>query len=269
MKKIHLFLIALAGFFAVTQTACNNTGCMDPYAVNYDMDATKEGDCTFPNMNLMLHQKVGDAELTLGETYSINGYNVKITLSQFYMSGFRYMDDAGNGYAAEKNGEPVYILATPETKMYDLGTMRAGHLHMLRFDVGVDSTTNNQSEIDFAQWPVAHPLAPQTPSMVWSWQTGYIFLKIEGQVDIDNDGTFDDNLVYHVGLDQFLMDISLMAHTDIDEADEQVMVTYDLAKALDGIDFSDAGNHDTHTMNNMPLAAQIAGNVEGAFSIGH
>lgn len=272
MKKINLILIALAGLFALTTSACDNKGCTDPYAIDYDMDATKDGECTYPNMTLMLKQKVGDQDLTLDEVYNINGYDVKVTLSQFYMSGFRYEDMDGSSYAAEKDGEPVYILATPETQMYDLGTMRAGHLHMLRFDVGVDSATNNQDEIGFAQWPNGHPLGPQAPSMVWSWQTGYIFLKIEGSADLDGNGTYEENLVYHVGLNELLMNISLMAHTDIDEADEQVMVTYDVAKALDGIDFSDEDSRITHTMGSpeiRALAEKVAQNVETAFSIGH
>jgi hypothetical protein len=269
MKKIQFILIALAGFYALTFTACEEEGCTDPLAVNYDAEAKEGGECTYPNLTMMLHQKVGDQDLTTGSTYTINGYPVKVTLSQFYLSGFMYMDDSGDGYAAEKDGEPVYLLATPETQMYDLGTMKTGDLHMLNFNVGVDSVTNSQDEIDFAAWPADHPLSAQTPSMVWNWNTGYIFLKFEGRIDLDSDGTFDEDLVYHIGLNKFLMDVSLTAHTDITDASEQIMVSYDVAKVLEGIDFSVEGNWDTHTMNNMPLATQIAANVETAFSMGH
>ena len=273
MNTLKVVLLSLLGAGLLLLGGCEQKGCTDPFAVNYDIDAQEDnGECVIPNLTLMLHQKVGSEDLTLGEVYSVNGYDVKFTLSQFYLSGFRYMDDAGNGYAAEKEGEPVYLLVTPDKNMYELGNLRAGHLHMLRFDVGVDSATNNQSEIDFASWPGDHPLALQSPAMHWSWNTGYIFLKIEGRIDFNKDGIFDaddKDIVYHIGLDKNLASAALMAHMDIDEGAESVMVKYDLAAAMSGIDLSVETNLETHTMNKPALAEALVANLPAAFSIGH
>jgi hypothetical protein len=271
MKTIKTLLLVIAGILLFTLTSCDNTGCKDPFAVNYDVEATKDGDCIYPSMSLMFHNKVGTSDLNMGEVYSINGYDVKFSLSQYYVSGIRYMDDGGNSYAAEKDGAPVYLLVKSDQAMYDLGTMRAGHLHMLLFDIGVDSVTNGQDEIDFAAWPATHPLAAQSPAMHWSWLTGYIFLKVEGKIDFNKDGQFDDqdrDIVYHVGLNQFRSPVSLLVHSDIDEANEQVSISFDLAKVFTGIDLSDSTNLSTHTMNNMPLATKVSANYSTAFSIG-
>ena len=47
------------------------------------------------------------------------------------------------------------------------------------------------------------------------------------------------------------------------------MISFDMEKVFTGIDLSDSTNLETHTMNNMPLAAKIAVNYPTAFSIGH
>ncbi|MFK7969801.1 MAG: MbnP family protein [Bacteroidia bacterium] len=273
MKTLKIALIVLSSLLFVTLTGCKSEGCTDPFAVNYEMDAKEGGECTYPDVTMMISQKVGDADLVIGDTYSINGYDVQFTQSQFYVSSVMYMDEEGNGYAAEKDGEPVYLLVKPDQKMYNLGTARAGHTHMVRFDVGVDAATNSQTDIDFAQWAGDHPLAAQTPSMAWSWAAGYIFIRIEGKIDIDKDGDFDGDdkdLIYHIGKNDNQVSISLMSHTDFDEASETLGVEFDLANLFNNLDLTNEDNHVSHTGSSQEqknLVTTIKDNVAGAFSI--
>jgi cytochrome c peroxidase len=47
----------------------------------------------------------------------------------------------------------------------------------IRFRVGVDAATDTA---DPATWPPAHPLHPDVCGLHWGWNSGYVFLAIEG-----------------------------------------------------------------------------------------
>ena len=44
--------------------------------------------------------------------------------------------------------------------------------------------------------------------MHWGWNTGYIFVKIEGKVDTLSSGNFDHNFSFHAGTDVFLKQLT-------------------------------------------------------------
>ena len=106
-------------------------------------------------------------------------------------------------------------------------------------------------------------LAPQSPSMHWSWDAGYIFFRIDGMVDTDGDGTPDAGMEFHLGKDKYLTPLMIMAHSDADEANEMIDIELDVAKLFEGIDLS--VDYVTHTGDFPALADQFAGNISGAF----
>jgi hypothetical protein len=159
----------------------------------------------------------------------------------------------------------TYLLVKPDGGMYMLGKGKKAHAHTMNFDVGIDEATNAQSEIDFASWPASHPLAAQSPSMHWNWNSGYIFLKLEGKYDSDDDGTPDAFFVAHTGTNALRRNITLMTHKDIEEAMSHIMLEFDVAKLLDGVDI--LNDNITHTGDNMNLAIQVSDNFLDAFSV--
>lgn len=259
---IKLTLISLT-LFALFTTGCKEKGCTDPFAVNFDIEAEKDDEsCIYPELTLHLHQMVGDQELTIDQEYTVNGTKISFSLFQYYLSGFQIMDMDGTGYGIDD----VYLLGKTDKMHYPVGTIRGGHAHMLRFNVGIDAATNAQSEADFAAWDADHPLAAQTPSMHWNWNLGYIFFKVEGKVDSNGDGVLNQNFIFHVGTDNMLRETTVMVHKDIASADEAIHLKVDLAKVVENIDFSIDTNWDTHTGNNPELAKKLADNLAGAFS---
>lgn len=272
MKILKLSLALVAAAFLLTATGCQDEGCTDPFAVNYDMDAKEGGECTYPELTLAIKHKVGDTELVYGDIYSINGYDIKFNLSQFYMSNFRIMDMDGNGYEITENDETIHRLAKLEETNYDLGTIRAGHAHMLMFDIGVTEAVNAQDEVDFAAWPPTHPLAAQSPAMHWNWNSGYVFIKVEGMVDVNKDGQFDadETITYHIGLDKNRTGISLMTHGDITETKEEFAISFDLETLLADFDWTQKANRTSHSMPaTEAVTEQFKTNLANAFSIGH
>lgn len=69
--------------------------------------------------------------------------------------------------------------------------------------IGVDSSKNH---LDPSTWPSTSALnIANAGDMHWSWNPGYIFIKLEGKVDTIPDGVdlFDHIFSYHIGTDGY------------------------------------------------------------------
>ena len=85
---------------------------------------------------------------------------------------------------------------------------------MAHFALGLESTVNH-ADPTLAEYPL------NVPDMHWSWNpaAGYKFLLIEGKVDGNNDGDFDDaedvDVTYHCATDPMYREDQLMVMLDI------------------------------------------------------
>ena len=199
-------------------------------------------------------------ELSLGEYFTLNSNTqVAFSLARFYVGNPMLMDDAMNATALS----PQFTLVTPSITDINLGKVNPGHVHMFNCDLGVDSTTNATVQpTDFSD--ASNPLAPQNPSMWWTWNSGYIFYQFEGNLVMN--GTDTSTFVYHIGLNQHLISKSKMVHQDIEAGQTlEVHMMVDYSKIFDGLDLST--ELETHTMNNIPLAEKIKTNFDTATTI--
>ena len=257
-STINFLFIIFVSFSLIMLNGCKETGCTDPTALNYNPEAEKSSDdCTFPTLSLDMNFVVGSEDFSFGTTYMINGVATKFTIAQFYLSNVRV---ATNG-EADVNPD-TYLLVKADQPVYEVGQITAGHKHMLMYAVGIDSATNHADPTTYA---ADHPLAPQNPNMHWSWDNGYQFIKIEGQVDTDNDGTPDGLLEMHIGKDSNLRNIALEAHKESDTEDVMISVKVDMAKLFEGLDL--ATQSVTHTADEPVIAAKVIENVPNVFSI--
>lgn len=181
--------------------------------------------------------------------------NYKISFSNVYLSQLNFED---GGVITPL---PIqYVLLKPETSTYNLGSVEEGHYHNFNYGIGIDSATNHT---DPNSYDLSSPLYPQSPNMHWTWNSGYIFYKIEGSIDTDSDGTFETTFAFHIGTDDLRRDGTFMFHDAIVAgATTTIDMKIDLGKFLTGIDLSI--DNSTHTMNNMPLALRVANNATSA-----
>jgi hypothetical protein len=256
-QKSSLGMIALLAFLALGQ-GCKKDGCTDPNAINYDPEATESVDCTFPSLMLHFHPMVGDQDLVLGNTYEINGVQTRIDLANFYVSGVQ----VGESGSFDTNPE-TYLLVKADQMMYEIGEITAGHKHMLEFRLGLDSLTNHA---DPTLYEEGNPLAPQSPSMHWSWDSGYRFLNIGGEVDTDGDGTVDGLLEYHIGKDSFARMFSVEVEQEADAEQVTITLTVDFAQVLANIDL--ATESVSHTGDAPVVATKLMDNLVTAISVG-
>ena len=255
-----------AATFAIS--GCQKEGCTDSTAINYDADAKKDdGTCVYDQSDttsmvmLHAHAKMGAADFAYDtEVTNWEGRRMKFSLAQMYVSNFAFHKDAGGMHMVDDS----YLLLKPETMMYEVGEIPNGHYHGMGFMVGVDSVANHS---DPAGWPSEHALSSNNPDHAfWSWNSGYIFIKIEGMVDTTQamNGDVNAPFVYHIGTDMLAQDIMLMGHQDVD-ADITYNVNVDYLRLFEDIDLRE--NQDSHTMNNMPAAQALVANVSDAISL--
>ncbi|MGK0384912.1 MAG: hypothetical protein ACJAVL_001662 [Bacteroidia bacterium] len=106
--------------------------------------------------------------------------------------------------------------------------------------------------------------------MHWGWDPGYIFYVLEGMVDttVNMDGVVDAPFIFHVGLDAFRVDMAFVKTVNSVAEGVTVEMDIDWLKLLDGTNMtSEVSTRSTHTSNNPDLAALMASNVDGAFTV--
>ncbi len=194
------------------------------------------------NVAVKLHYdyNFGADDFSLNNEYvTDSGYTVKLSLASFYLSKPSIADMGGNLSALS----PEYLIIRPDVAMSDLGFIEEGHAHMFNISVGIDSATNTEDgstgvqPSDFMD-PNA-PLGPQPESMYWTWASGYIFVKIEGEVDYEGDGTYDQVFKYHLGTNEFRKDRSAMVHADVSGGESLDMeMTIDFKEFFKGVDLN-------------------------------
>lgn len=268
--KIYIIILTAVGF-ALSVSSCRK-GCTDPTADNYDASAKKSDEsCTYPevlpttaDVKLAITHMVGTESFAMNTDFTDDhGNKYQFTRAHMYLSSPTYMDDNMNMISAPSE----YAIVSPSVASYDFGTVPAdAHIHMMNISVGVDSVANAS---DPGTYATGHPLSYQSPATHWNWNSGYIFIILEGVVDIDGNGTFDtgETFALHVGTNNMLaVNNGLMAHFNaVGGQTHNIALDLDWGGLLTGIDLSI--DNSTHTMDNMPLATTISTNAETVLSI--
>jgi hypothetical protein len=128
------------------------------------------------NVILTIQHKLGDANFSYNTTNSNDvGSTFKFNRVEYYMSGFTIIHDGGIETPVTTD---TYILTDAfMNAVQSLGTYNVTNVEGIKFHIGVPAPINNQ---DPNQWPMSHPLAPQSPSMHWGWAAGYFFAVADG-----------------------------------------------------------------------------------------
>ncbi len=122
----------------------------------------------------------------------------------------------------------LFNMETPSV-LWDL-TLPPGAYTGFQMGLGVDAARNDSSglaAIPAWQYPAEHPLSPAA-DMYWSWNPGYIFLKIEGRVDVNNNGDLaeaGETFSIHPGLNPCYRSWETPFFFSVEAGEEQVMTT--------------------------------------------
>lgn len=133
--------------------------------------------------------------------YGQTGYPVFFNQFSTYVSDVELLKSDGTSHRLTEsefvdftpNGAPSAVSATPA---FTYSNVPEGDYTGIRIGFGVKPALNAKKPADF---PANHPLAKE--SEYWNGWKSYIFTKIEGQGDEDNNATPDHFLIYHCGSD--------------------------------------------------------------------
>lgn len=241
MKNSIYFFLALLSL-GVILISCND-------------DETESTAMVAPQIDLQM--RVGSETLTAGNTYDINGTALQVNIAQFYIGDISLTGE--QTYAPDD----YFVLGTEQSSV-SLPAVEVGS-YDLAFGVGVNAEINALSEDDFTTRPAGDPLGMQEPSMHWSWDLGYRFLRIDGMVDTDADGVPDQAVEYHLGNDAFFAILNSQNQVDMSEENSTITLRFDLDALMAGADLSTG--EVTHVGDNPALANLMLANYTDAFSI--
>ncbi|MCW5900435.1 MAG: hypothetical protein KIT10_14315 [Flavobacteriales bacterium] len=174
---MNKFLLAITAITLLTLTACKKDEPLPP---------TPDPTPTEATIRMAFHWKSGLADFNINNTYQDGAGNpVRFTFLKFYASDFHLTNDDG-AQVAEFHNKVLLVDAASSNNTFTLGTMPPGHVHEVHLVLGLDSATNHAD-------PMQAPYPLDQPNMHWFWNptAGYIFLKAEGYVDVNGNGSFD------------------------------------------------------------------------------
>jgi hypothetical protein len=142
------------------------------------------------NLRIEFENVVGAENLQLNDRTYTNALGQSYTVSQFkyYVSNFTLTKKDGSTYQVPES----YFLIDEEnaaSRTITLPDIPAGDYAGLSFVIGVDSTRNTSGAQTGALDPVN--------GMFWSWNTGYIFVRLEGNAPASPQPY--NKLQYHIG----------------------------------------------------------------------
>lgn len=174
MKKHILFLGACA-LFATSFTACKKD----------NTDGPKGGMITINVDNV-----AGEADLKMDGTLyrNQNGDPFSVSKFNYYISNIAFHGENGLHYNVK---DEYYLLEEekPGSLQLNIPNIPSGKYNSITFTIGVDSIRN----VSGAQSGALDP----ANGMFWSWTTGYIMLKFEGNSSVSTQA--DGMLMFHAG----------------------------------------------------------------------
>ena len=226
-------------------------------------------------LTLKFDNSVGDQDFIFGASYNkSSNESYKLTALKYIISNVRVKDSKGNvfTYPAENNlfivdaanrnnaRETLTTFNHLETADYTEITFGIG-IDQNRFALGAEGQGNFLAEA-------------QTAGMMWSWATGYRFMRFDGTYT--NATVTNGALALHMGsvgtsLDNY-KEITLTLPNTVrvrEAAQPEVHIVADISKVFDGetsVNFADGYNQVHTSATTTPV---IANNLKGIFKVHH
>lgn len=246
-------LIGIPAICILLASSCKHEGCTDPLSTNYDPEAkVDDGSCTYAAPTLAVHfdHVVGTQPFSTATVYTDQaGKRFQFTTARFYTSK-PVLHSGGGDIALDKY---LHVIAG-EDATYPIGEVAAGDYTGFGFDIGIDSVTNHSDPL---LYPEGHALSPLSPTNDhWTWNVGYVFLKIEGMTDTSaaQNGALNFGFQMHIATDPLLRHLSFAKNFTVSPAQNAVLnVRVDWRAAMEGFDY----RRSTHTTDypNIAIAA--------------
>jgi hypothetical protein len=162
MKKHFLIITAIAALFTISSCKKDKE------------ELTGKGPVT-----IFLDNRAGTDVFALGTNYkTAAGDTVNFTKFKYYVSNFVLVKADGSEYVIPQTSTYKLVdAAVPASQEFTFNDIPAGKYTRIKYVIGVDSL---RSTTDVSQRTGDLDPAGTGADMYWSWNSGYIFYKIEG-----------------------------------------------------------------------------------------
>lgn len=251
--------LVLLGIGLLAWTGCKKKSTDDP-------EPNGGGGASTAAFHINIQHYVGDQRLVLQEeTYSNSlGEDYTVSLFNYYLSNFKLLKEDGTEYPIEESYFLVKHSPTENMRHLHLMEVPEGRYTGMRFLIGVDSL-RNVSGAQTGALAVDH-------GMFWTWNTGYIMAKLEGNSPlIPNGGKFMHHIGGFSGENSALHEVTIPFPSTLEVSEGisgDLLLRADLAKWFDGpntISLVDV----PMIMNTSATSARIAENYSHMFSLVH
>lgn len=253
MKKF-LFPMLFAGLFAFS--ACDGTDDI--------LSPTTDVTITF--------KAVYDGQpLVKYKIYNYDSYSVDFTRFNAFMANIYLLD----GNKEVRLSDIEWVDFTPDLAPTDTAVevpitfknVPIGTYTGIRLGYGVPPALNAKQPKDFA---FTHPLSRENE--YWLGWDSYIFNKIEGRVDLNNNAVFDGGLIYHCGSDAVYREYAFDMPIKVEPGADGLVVEFDLKKlfVIHGtwLDLTIPYNHITsNDFNDVVIATILMDNFGNATTV--
>lgn len=193
------------------------------------------------------------------------GYDIQFTELSFYISNIMLYD--GQSWSTIKDIDRLNIGRENVTEIdalagydYEIPFVNIGSYEAIRFSIGVPGNFNALDPSDFTQ---GHPLSLSGEH--WLAWNSYIFSKLEGKIDENDDGDFETGIVLHLGSDEAFRTKEMSIPIDINlNETTTINLNIDLKRALtneSGEAYDLTGNPQIHSLEQMDLINNLADNL--------
>ena len=163
MKRLFIFAIGATALF---------TSCKKDSTPEYNNTVKAPISVEFDNI-------VGSSDLQLntGNYTNALGQSFKVTKLKYYVSNFTFTNVDGTIYTAPQS-DSYFLIDESNTAMHEAElNIPEGEYKTVSFMIGVDSLRNTT---DVSTRTGVLDVSGAASDMYWSWNSGYIFLKVEG-----------------------------------------------------------------------------------------
>ncbi len=220
-------------------------------------------------LNLQTTITYNNEVLQFNKIYKWNDLDVKfLTFNLYYSVPLLNFD---GDISIFKNED--YFLISESVSNWKISFSNENFPNQIHWGLGVNPERNTEQGKDAIEanlYPIGHPLSVAN-NMYWAWNPGYIFMKIEGRIDLNQNGNFNDigeTFSLHPGLDVNYKTVS--RNLPIKSKGEIYKLTLSLDKILETypLNNSDALNVHATSINSssFPYAALLMNNLVDAIS---
>ena len=215
-------------------------------------------------VQIQVHHVLGGQNLRLHSLRYENarGERFSVTRLSYLLSGFALQTVSGEW--VELEDAVAWVDLEQRRTFFDLPAIPEADYQAIRFSVGLDPATNHA---DPSGYDSGHPLNTNLSGLHWTWQTGYIFMALEGRFQVPGDAAIE-GFLYHFANDWNRQWVTLPIQLDAKHP-ALIELNFDIAALLNApapLSFVEDGNS-SHSREGDAIAQALKTNLASAFQV--